>query len=128
MTVYVDKKLYQDLIDFAPRYYGRFKGAISYVVEEALREFLYPRLSTQAHPNPRPTVRQVYEKVVEKLKEIEQFVFKPKETTEKKLEFAIAEVRGSDPRTVAKWKGLFEKYGLIKFVGGFAPNRRVELL
>jgi len=41
---------------------------------------------------------------------------------------AIAETRGSDPRTIAKWKKLFEKSGLIKYAGGIYPNRIYELL
>jgi len=47
---------------------------------------------------------------------------------EKVLDQAISEVRGSDPRTLKKWKNIFQKSGLIKYIGGLPPNRIVELL
>ena len=74
------------------------------------------------------SVRLVYNQVIEKVKEITALSYKPDEIPEKILDQAIAEVRGSDPRTIRKWKNIFEKAGLIKFIGGFPPNRIVELL
>jgi di/tripeptidase len=66
--------------------------------------------------------------VVEKIKEIMHWDFKPDQIPERVLDQAIAEVRGSDPRTVKKWKNILQKSGLIKFIGGFPPNRVVELM
>jgi len=37
-------------------------------------------------------------------------------------------VRGSDPRTISKWKRIFYRFGLIKYLGGTYPNRIVELI
>ena len=130
LEVLIDREVYELLTKLAPSIYGqgKYRGALSYVVEEALRHYLVPRLHTQTHTNPRHSIRLVYERVVDKLKEITHLPFKPKEVPEKVLDLAIAEVRGSDPRTVAKWKATFERSGLIKFVGGHAPNRMVELL
>ena len=108
--------------------YGKGRGGISYVVEEALKQWLYPRLHTQTHTNPKHSVRLIYGQVVEAVKNILCFPEKPKEVPEKILDLAIAEVRGSDPRTVEKWKRVFRQQGLIKFAGGFYPNRIVELL
>jgi hypothetical protein len=132
LEVLIDENLYKQLIEIAPIIYGgkKYKGAISYVVEDALRQYLKPK--TFAHTtytqNPSRSVRQVYKQVIERIKFIENIDFEPEETTEKILDMAIAEVRGSDPRTIRKWKEIFEKSGLIKFVGGFYPNRIVELL
>jgi len=100
---------------------------LSRIVEEALRYYLTPR-STQKHANPKLSVRDVYGSVVRKVMEIMNLDFKPDETTEKILDMAIMEVRGTDPRTVEKWKQVFARSGLIKFVGGQKPNRLVELL
>jgi hypothetical protein len=130
LLVYIDENLYKQIIEIAPIIYGRYKGAISYVVEDALRQYLKPKTSahTTYTQNPSRSVRQVYKQVIERIKFIENIDFEPEETTEKILDMAIAEVRGSDPRTIKKWKEIFEKSGLIKFVGGFYPNRIVELL
>jgi hypothetical protein len=51
-------------------------------------------------------VRVVYQQVKEKVKEIMKLDYYPDEIPEKILDLAIAEVRGSDPRTINKWKGL----------------------
>jgi len=130
LQAYIDENLYKQIIEIAPMIYGKYKGAISYVVEDALRQYLKPKTSahTTYTQNPSRSVRQVYKQVVERIKFIENIDFEPEETTEKILDMAIAEVRGSDPRTIRKWKEIFEKSGLIKFVGGFYPNRIVELL
>jgi hypothetical protein len=130
LQAYIDENLYKQIIEIAPIIYGRYKGAISYVVEDALRQYLKPKTSanTTYTQNPSRSVRQVYKQVIERIKFIENIDFEPEETTEKILDMAIAEVRGSDPRTIRKWKEIFEKSGLIKFVGGFYPNRIVELL
>ena len=128
--MYISRDLYEQLVRVAPSIYGkkRFRGAISYVVEEALRHYLLPRLHTQIHTNPKHSVRLIYEQVVEEVKSILNLPFKPKEVPEKILDLAIAETRGSDPRTIQKWKEVFKQQGLIKFAGGFPPNRIVELL
>jgi hypothetical protein len=128
LFVYISEDLYKQLIEIAPVQYGKHHGALSYVVEEALRHYLLPRQHTNSTQNPRLGVRHVYEQVVEKVKEILHYNFKPTEIPEKILDQAIAEVRGSDPRTVKKWKNILQKSGLIKFIGGFPPNRVVELM
>ena len=129
LHVLIDKNLYEQLIALAPAIYGqgRYRGAISYVVEEALRQFLAPRLHTQIHTNPSHGVLKVWYAIVEKIKEILNTPIKPREVPEKILNLAISEVRGSDPRTIEKWKKVFQQHGLIKHVGGAPPNRIFEL-
>jgi len=130
LHVLIDEEIYKLLIELAPAIYGqsKYKGAVSFVVEEALRQYLIPRAHTKSTQNPRRGVRVVYNQVVDKIKEIMHYDFKPDQVPEKILDQAISEVRGSDPRTINKWKNLFEKSKLIKYIGGFPPNRIVELL
>jgi hypothetical protein len=130
LHVLIDEDIYKLLVETAPGIYGqgKYRGALSYVVEEALKHYLLPRAHTNSTQNPRLSVRSIYNQVVEKIKEIMHYDFKPTEITEKTLDQAISEVRGSDPRTIRKWKNVFQKSGLIKFIGGSPPNRVVELL
>jgi di/tripeptidase len=124
----ISEELYKLLLEVAPAWYGKNRGAISHVVEEALRQYLLPRAHTNSTQNPRLGVRSIYNQVVEKVKEIMHWDFKPDQIPEKILDQAIAETRGSDPRTINKWKAAFQRAGLIKYIGGFPPNRVVELL
>jgi len=129
LDVLISEDLYKQIVEIAPVWYGKSKGAISAFVEYLLRSALATYIHTQMRTkNPSRSVRSVYEQVVEKIKEIMHLDFKPDEVPEKVLDRAIAEVRGSDPRTIDKWKTAFQRAGLIKFVGGFSPNRVVELL
>jgi len=128
LFVYISEDLYRQLIEVAPAWYGKTHGAVSAMVEEALRRYLSPLQHTASTQNPKHGIRHTYGQVVEKIKEIMHYNFKPTEVPEKILDQAISEVRGSDPRTVRKWKDLFQRSGLIKFIGGYPPNRIVELL
>jgi len=128
LHVLIEKDIYDKLIQIAPMIYGSSRGALSYVVEEALRYWLGPRLHTQKHTNPSRSIATVYNTVVEKVKEILKIDIKPYEIPEKVLDAAIAQVRGSDPRTISKWKDTFIGAGLIKVLGGREPKRIFELI
>jgi len=128
LQVLIPRDLYEKLVVIAPQLYGSTKGALSAIVEEALRLYLEPRVNTNIKVNPTYKVRAVYEAVVQKIKELMHISFKPKEVPEHTLDKAIGDVRGSDPRTIQKWKDTFLKYGLIKVAGGYPPNRIFELL
>lgn len=120
----IDKKVYDDLIAFAPQYYGKRRGSISYVIEEAIKSYIYPRKDMVS--NPCASIREVFAQVVSKLREY--YGFTPQECFEYELDSAIAEVRGSDPRTVKKWKERFTKFGLIKCIGSFYSGKIYELV
>jgi hypothetical protein len=126
LHVVIKKDLYEVIKRIAVEKYGKYRGGLSYVVAEALE--LYLGMRAQFHTNPRRSIRDVYEQVVQRVKEIMQTPLKPVEVPEAVLDRAIADVRGSDKRTIEKWKSIFEKSGLIKFIGGLKPNRIVELL
>ncbi len=127
LQVWISEDVYNMLIELAPSIAGKYRGAVSEVVEEAIRNYLLPRLHTQIHTNPKLSVRKVYHMIKEYIKEITHnpIVF---EVPEKILDLAISETRGSDPRTITKWKNLFIKQGLIKPVGGKPPNRIFEMI
>jgi len=130
LHVVISREVYDLLVKMAPEIYGEgvYRGALSHVVEEALRSYLLPRARTQIRANPTHRVREVYEQVVERARELLRQPVKPKEVSERILDMAISDVRGSDPRTIEKWKRVFEKMGLIRHVRGAKPNRVFELL
>jgi len=127
LLVYISEDLYKSLISVAPNIYGKHHGAISFVVEEALRQYLSPLASAgDVKVNPRMGVRRVYEQVKAKIREILKQPFTPVLIPEMILDMAIRETRG--PTVVERWKRFFVQEGLIKFVEGNPPNRTVELL
>lgn len=131
LHVRVSRDIYDMLRRLAPELSGeaRYKGAMSRVVEEALKYYLYPRAGLGVKANPRLSVRDVYTQVKRRLADITGIPWwELKEVKEAELDRAIAEVRGSDPRTVEKWKKLFEANGLIKRLGGQPGRRIVELI
>jgi hypothetical protein len=130
LHVLIDEDIYKLLIEIAPGIYGqgKYRGALSYIVEEALRHYLTPRTHKNTQNNPNRSIKHVYGLVKDKVKEIMKLDYVPDEVPEKILDMAIAEVRGSDPRTIRKWKNLFEKSKLIKYLSEYSPNRIVELL
>lgn len=129
LTVFISEDLYKQIIEIAPVWYGKHKGAVSALVEDLIRRALATYQHTQIRTkNPSRSVRAVYEQVVRRIMEVTGLDYRPDEIPEKYLDQAIAEVRGSDPRTIAKWKGIFERAKLIKYIGGFPPNRIIELL
>jgi hypothetical protein len=126
LLVYINEGVYKELIRVAPALCGKHHGAISYVVEEALKNYLTPLSGAEVKVNPRMNVRRVYEQVKAKIREILKQPFTPVLIPEKILDMAVREARG--PTVVERWKRFFAQEGLIKFVEGNPPNRTVELL
>jgi len=102
--------------------YGSVKGAASNLVERAIKLYWGPRIYT----NPPNKIRQIYDKVIERVKELLGIDFKPYHIPTKLFEQAIAIERGSDPRTISKWITTFKRFKLIKFVDQY--GRVIELL
>jgi hypothetical protein len=126
VTVYISEDLYKAIVEVAVQRYGQVKGALSRFAEEAFREALSLHKHTSAQLNPKLRIRDVYDAVVKRI--VETLGYRPVEVTEDILDRAIGEVRGTDYRTTEKWKQLFVKAGLIKYLGGFPPKRIYELL
>ena len=118
ICVYIPRELYEAVKDVAPRFYGGLRGALSHAVTEALWEWLALRQHTQIHTNPSDKIRKKFMVVVRMLRSVTGLPYVPDEVPSRYLELAIAQSLGSDQRTVRKYLSLFEKAGLIKFLGG----------
>jgi hypothetical protein len=124
----ISREIYERLIKVAVDETGKARGGISMIVERALALYLTPLARAKyTQGGTKMGLSGVYEEVINKIKEIMKIDYKPLEVPEKILDQAIALVRGSDPRTIAKWKEAFIRYGLIRYVGGAPPNRIVSL-
>jgi len=124
VLVYLSDEVYKELIKKAPELYGKSKGAISYVVETALRRFLGLESGTpgtQAEIHTQSRLSSIYNRVLEVLKAGHGYI--PQEVTEKELDDAIGVVRGLDPRTINKWKTLFIQQKCIESISGTAGGR-----
>jgi hypothetical protein len=124
VLVYISDEVYNELIKRAPELYGKSKGALSYVVETALRKFLglepeAPGTHTETHTHNRVSI--IYNKVIEVLKA--RYGYTPDQIIEKDLDDAIGVVRGLDPRTVSKWKTLFIRQKCVEIVSSGVGSR-----
>jgi len=132
LSVLIDKEVYELLVKMAPKLAGKgkYRGALSTVVERALRRYLRLKAGVRIpSATPRQKVVEVYIFVKMKLAEITGKPYHElKECTESDLDRAIGEVRGIDPRTIKKWKQLFLENGLIRYLGGTEPDRLMELM
>lgn len=124
----ISREIYERLVKVAVDEAGKARGGISMIVERALALYLTPLARAKyTQGGTKMGLLGVYEEVINKIKEIMKIDYKPLEVPEKILDQAIALVRGSDPRTIEKWKEAFIRYGLIRYVGGAPPNRIVSL-
>jgi hypothetical protein len=126
LKVYLPKNLVEELKRLAFSKYGNFHGALSFEVEQALGVWLATH--TQNHTkqlvmnaiNPQPKVYKVWNQVKAYLKE--KFGYNAIVTQQlipkKHIIEAIAAIRGDDERTVRKWLENFQKFKLLKWVGG----------
>jgi hypothetical protein len=99
------------------------KGLISHEVEEAIRNHLAiqdTQRSTHAlaaRPSQIFGVNELMEQIKGYLIESELYVEIPDLIPEVHLDRSIASLRGSDIRTIRKWKRLLLEYGKIKRTG-----------
>jgi len=126
LQVWISRKLFDELRRLAWSKYGRFHGALSYEVEQAIGVWLATH--TQNHTkqlafntvNPQPKVFIVWSQVKAYLKE--KFGYNtiiPQQLIPKKhIIEAITAIRGSDERTIQKWLNNFLKFQILKWVGG----------
>jgi len=125
ISLSLDRRLWEEFKRLAFEKHGNFHGALSYEVEEALRNWMV--LHTQNHTrsltmrvNPHPKVHSVFSQVKKYLVERYQYaaVTTGLQIPQTHIVEAIRAIRGVDDRTVRKWMDRFIKYKLIKFVGG----------
>ena len=100
-----------------PRYE---RGLLSHEVDQALQSWIALHTGTQTNivkqgPNPTPRVASVFIQVKEYLRQnYFEGLTVGQEVPKKLFEKSIMAVRGSDPRTVAKWVRVFHNFHLIK--------------
>ena len=122
LRAYVSKEIYDQIRDLAWAKYGRFRGALSYEVEQALRVWIAQH-TQEAHKllnaaNPQPKVAKVFNQVKKFLEENLGYVaiIPGQQIPRKHIMMAIANVRGPDARTVKTWFDAFLANKLIKMI------------
>jgi len=126
LKIYLPRNLVEELKRLTLSKYGKFHGALSYEVEQALGVWLATH--TQNHTkqlvintaNPQPKVFKVWNQVKAYLKEKFGYnsIFPQQLIPKKHIIEAITAIRGNDERTIQKWLNNFQKYQLIKWIGG----------
>jgi hypothetical protein len=96
------------------------KGCLSYEVEQAIRHWLALHTKAQTiievnKPNPTPKVYMMFAEVKDYLLRTWYGELNSGQQIPRiHIENAIANIRGSDKRTIEKWFRIFHKNGLIK--------------
>ena len=117
-----DKDLFEKVSSLATKVYGIQRGALSLAVEEGLQYWLQLHTQPLTRVNPRPTTREVYEKVMNRVEFI--MGFKPIKVTRTVLEQAIMQVRKiRDPRSIQNWINIFCSEGLMKPLDAKDPRK-----
>jgi hypothetical protein len=126
LQVWIPRKIFDEVRRLAWAKYGKFHGALSFEVEQALGVWIATH--TQNHTkqlainqiNPQPRTFKVWNQVKAYLQEkfgysaiVPQLMIPQKHIAE-----AIMALRGADERTVKGWFERFQKYHLIKWVSG----------
>lgn len=140
VTIMLEKELYEEIVNRL----GRTHGILSFIINNAVRSYLESGgllgsggrraartiADKPGHVNPdhrRASIGEVFDLVKKKLAEL-MGVPVVVQVPEKYLDMAIMQLRGTDRRTVEKWKRIFEDFGLIRVIGGVKPNRVFEIV
>jgi len=126
LKVYLPRSLVEELKRLALAKYGKFHGAISYEVEQALGVWLathtqnHTKQLTLNSANPQPRVFKVWNQVKAYLREKFGYdsIFPQQLIPRKHIVEAIAAIRGDDERTIQKWLNSFQKYQVLKWISG----------
>ena len=126
VNLWVEETVWEEFKRLAFQKHENFHGALTCEVEEALLYWI--GMHTQNHTKNSafnggdlsPRVQRVFLRVKEYMRERFGYVALPsgQRVPRRHLVEAIANVRGSDPRTVKKWLKVFEQFKLIRWVGG----------
>ena len=117
LFTYIDKDLRTKIDDFIAKSFTKPYGALSYVVEDALRCYLElerPQ-NTQIHKNPAEKKPPRYLKpclnICADLRD-RGFTY---QFSSRELDKSIENVRGYDRRTKRTWRNWLEKHGFVKW-------------
>lgn len=120
IKAYVPKSLDKAFRALIAQKYGEFrKGYLSWEITQALHAWIAEHNLQQQlnknRSNPGPRVKKVAEQVKQYL--MDHFGYKIIYTVPvKHIVTAIANVRGSDDRTIRKWLKLFAQQKIIKYI------------
>jgi hypothetical protein len=124
LRAYVSRDVSDRIRDLAWAKYGRFRGALSYEVEQALRAWLAQH-AQDAHKNleavnPQPRAVTAFNRVKKYLEDRFGYaaIITGQQIPRQHLAEAIAAIQGVDNRTFKKWMDAFTRFKLIKYVGG----------
>jgi hypothetical protein len=133
INILISEEIYKLLIEIAPQIHGKYRGALSRVIEDALRLYLTQRAPqggespprhTHMHTKTHKSVHEIFLEVLNYIKKLHDYSESDIicEITERDLIKAIHGTRGIDPRTVEKYLKAFQEHNLIKYESGNTPN------
>lgn len=124
LLAYIDKRVAEEFRKLVGIKHGARRGALSFEVEEALRNWIALHRSSHtqthtSHPNPAPKIFQVARQVKEYLRARYGYILtQAQQMPRAHIIEGIKAVRGTDPRTVRKWFKEFLRWGIIKHISG----------
>lgn len=126
ISLYVEENLWDEFRRLAFQKHENFHGALSYELEEAMRNWLVLHTQNLTKQlvvntvNPQPRVYRVFNEVKEYMKQKHGYaaLFPGQQVPRGHLVEAIMAVRGMDSRTVEKWLERFLRFKLVKWVAG----------
>jgi len=136
LFVYISEDLYVKIHELALSQHEKFHGALSAVVEEALRSYLTQRAllggesppkhtHTHMHTKTRKSVYEYFEEIITHIKREHGYHIGEElcAVNESELTRAIQLLIGIDPRTVEKYITAFTTHKLLEHYAGKSPNR-----
>lgn len=130
VLVYINKGVRAKIDDYIARCFTSSYGALSYVVEQAILNFIEPgeNTNTQIHKKPPRRGHEAAASILDDLKDRGYTL----QFSLNELKKSIERVRGSDPRTIIKWCKFLDNHGYVKFIGNrilkFGSNRVYPVL
>jgi hypothetical protein len=123
LSVIIDKKLYDEFRKLVFMKYGKFRGCLSWEVEQALRVWIAHHKNFNKNldvANPKPKPARVFDQVKKYLEERYGYgaIITGQQIPRQHLVEAIAAIRGTNPNTIKHWMDQFIKFKLIKWIGG----------
>lgn len=122
VKIYIPKNLDTKFRQFLNEKYEKYQqGTLSLEICEAMQYWLSLHTNAQKTleqriPNPDTKVKLAYHQVKGELLRFYDEIESGKIIPISQFEKAIMETRGSDERTVKKWRKVFDKMGLTKFI------------
>ena len=116
LSVLISEKTYRMVAELAPKIYGKYRGALSEAVEEALNFWLEAHKIEKTSVNPPLSIREKYNKILRELRKLKGFI--PIKVSRIDFEKAMLRVpRMTTKKTRYHWLHTFYMMGFIKPLG-----------